>query len=109
MVDVADMRARDFTETTMINPDEIPEGDLTISRAERVMIKSGVSQGQEKLVLELADKDKELYSWFPNKTSIGNLCEKFGNDTDKWLKKEIKLTTESVMVQGKKRKMILVA
>lgn len=109
MADVSDMRAKDFVDSKMISPEELPEGELTISRADRVMIKSGVSQGQEKLVLELKDDKDELYSWFPNKTSIGTLCEKYGNDTDSWMKKNVKLTTENVMVQGKKRKMILVA
>jgi hypothetical protein len=108
MVIVSDMRAKDFNETTMISPESVPAGELEITKAQRVLIKSGISKDSEKLVLELKSGDS-AYSWFPNKTTIGALLDKFGADTDAWLHKKIKLGTENIMVQGKKKKMIVLA
>ena len=108
MVNVSDMRAKEFTESTMVSPDSVPEGELEITKAQRVLIKSGISKDSEKLVLELK-KGTDVFSYFPNKTTIGALLDKFGADTDVWMHKKIKLGTESVMVQGKKKKMIVLA
>jgi hypothetical protein len=109
MVDVTNMRAKQMVDTEVISPDVLPEGELEVTRAEKVAIKTGVSAGQEKLVLELKKGDK-MYSWFPNKTSIGSMIDRFGSgDTDKWIGKKVKLSAEQVMVQGKKKKMITLA
>lgn len=105
-MDITDMRAKEFEERKMIDPDSVPEEELEIMDALRVTIKSGVSMGKEKLVLELKGKT-ESYSYFPNKVTIGAIADRFGNNTDAWKGKKIKLGTEAVMVQNKKKKMIV--
>jgi hypothetical protein len=108
MVDITDMKAKEFEDRKMIDPENLPQGEIEIQDALRVTITSGVSMGKEKLVMKLK-QGAELYSYFPNKVTIGALAGKFGNNTDAWKGKKITLTTENVMVQNKKKKMIVLA
>ncbi len=107
-MDMSKHKAQGFSDTETINAENVPTGKLTIVRADEVTISSGPRAGQIVPVIELSQDDK-AYTYWPNKTSITTLCNKFGDDSDKWINNEIELDTENVMVRGQKRKAIFVA
>ncbi len=103
MVNVDKYMPQDRVDSKTISTQDYPKGKLTIVRASEVLVKSGFSAGQEKLVIEVSDKDKDIWSYWANKTSIGTLAGAYGNDTDKWTDKTFKLAEDTVRVRGQKR------
>ncbi len=108
MVDLKEhnLIAKDYTETITIGPDNIPTGTLEILRTDLVEIKSGVSAGQTKLVIECKNKKGDIYTYWPNKTSNKFLAEKFGMDTDDWIGKKFTLSSSKQVVRGERRTVI---
>lgn len=105
MVDASKYRAQEFASDAVqtISPSDYPKGELDVSRVDEVEVKSGFSAGQTKLVVEVKDADGNVFTYWPNKTSIGTLVDAFGADTEKWLGKKFKLVLDTVRVRGQKR------
>lgn len=106
MVDATKYLPQEFSETETISSTNMPEGNLKITRADEVTVNSGPRAGQTVLVIEVSDSNGKTWTYWPNKTSIGNLAREYGNDTDRWIGKTVVLTTETMMVRGSKRKVI---
>ena len=96
MVNIDKYKAKEFTDTKTITAENKPDKALKITRVDEVTINSGPRQGETAVVMEL---DNEWTYW-PNKTSITSLAGKFGNETDAWMNKKIKLGLEKMMVRG---------
>ena len=61
------------------------------------------SKGRYELTLEVNDEELK---WLANKTSLRALRGAFGNDTDGWVEKSIKLWVVEQLVQGKMKRVI---
>lgn len=108
MVDVSkeNLLPQEFEETETISPDNLPKGPLEITRAAIVEIKSGISQGQRKLVVVAKNSTGKAFTYWPNKSSISSIAETAGNETEDWLGKKIAFTTEKRVVRNVKRTVI---
>lgn len=98
MVNVESYKAKDYAETKTVTAAEKPEGAVAIKRVDEVQINSGPRAGQKAIVIELEPD----WTYWPNRTSVKTIADKFGNDSEKWIGKKIKITTEKMIVQGKK-------
>ena len=100
MVDVTGYMTKEFNETEGLTVQNVDtKKTYTITKVDEVMVSSGFRAGQKAIVMELDGK----WSYWPNKTSITTLAEKWGTNTDKWTNKKIKFTVEKVMVRGQKK------
>lgn len=103
MVDISSHMAKDFNETETLTAENIDKKkSYEITRVDEVEINSGPRAGSKAIVIEL---DKSWTYW-PNKTSITNVANKLGTDTEKWIGKKIKLYTEKMMVRNQKRDVV---
>jgi hypothetical protein len=90
MANINDIFSGGFLKADDLQGKTVP---VTISKVEVKDFDDG-----KKLILHFANKDKALVA---NKTNSNIIAEMFGNETDNWEGKKIKLTTKKVEFQGK--------
>jgi len=101
MVNVSEMKPQgEFADLPIVNAAKYPVS-LKIEKVKQIKFTTGLKAGKEGLVVEGADEKAEVWSYFPNKTSIGTICDMFGDETDKWIGKFISFEIAKVNIKGK--------
>jgi len=85
-----------------LHADAIEPGDIVeiIGKARYI---SAQESAFERSYLEVAVKmsDGQAKTWTPNKTTLHLLAQAFGDDTDSWINKKVKLNISRQNVRGK--------
>jgi hypothetical protein len=101
MVNIEGMKPQgEFADLPIVNAANHP-AHLKIEKVKQIKFATGMKAGKEGLVIEGSDEKAEIWSYFPNKTSIGVLADLYGDETDKWVGKSIQFETAKVQVKGK--------
>ena len=95
------LTAEHISEADKNNPVYATIRDISFIEAADLPFESKV--GKYELLLEIENSETK---WLANKTSIRSLMSVFGNDTENWIGKQIKMWVVEQIIEGKLRNVI---
>lgn len=95
------LRAETLGGATIKEPKTAKVVNLKIVLASELPFKS--EEDKYELTVELGG---ELYTWFPNKTSLRAIVTAHGDESDNWVGKELKLYSVTQNVSGEMKEVI---
>jgi len=90
-----------------LHADAIKDGDVITIVGKATLIDAETSVF-ECAYLEIPVKlpNGEIKTWTPNKTSLKNIAKLFGDDTDLWISKQVKLEVTKQNVRGEMKNVL---
>jgi len=85
-----------------LHAEHINNGDIIKITGKAIYISAEASVfDRSYLQIPIRTTDDKSKTWTPNRTTLKKLAETFGDDTDKWVGKEVKLMIVKQNVHGK--------
>lgn len=90
-----------------LRPEDVNDGEvLTIIAKPTLILKEESSVGRAYFRLLVQSKSGEVKTWIPNRTTLKKLAAKFGDETNAWLNKKVKLSKATVNIHGETKQVL---
>jgi hypothetical protein len=90
-----------------LSPEHVNDGEIiTIIAKPTLISKEESSFGRAYFRFQVQSKSGEVKAWIPNRTTLKKLATKFGDETNVWLNKKVKLTKATINVHGETKQVL---
>jgi hypothetical protein len=90
-----------------LHPENVSDGEILTIVAKPTLISEEESAlGRAYFELQVQNKNGEAKIWAPNKTTLKKIATKFGDETDAWLNKKVKLSKVTMNVHGETKQVL---
>lgn len=96
----------EYMHTTYLHADSVANKDIIEITGKAKYVSAELSNYGKPFFVIPVSTAKGHKSWIPNKTTLSNLAEAFGDDMDFWVGKKVKLSVVQQEVSGEQRKVI---
>jgi len=83
-----------------LTPDKVNEGDFIVIESEGELVDT---PGGAKRYRFLVSKNGEKYLWTMNNTTVNRLVDAFGDETQNWIGKKVKIQKVLVLVRNQEK------
>ncbi len=90
-----------------LHADSVQDGEVVTIIAKPTLISEEESVfGKAYFEIPITTANGEAKTWTPNKTTLKKLSAKFGDETDAWIGKKVKISKAKMNVRGEMKQVI---
>lgn len=94
------MKIQKKTIIPFLTPQNVKDGDVVVIKSEGELVDT--PSGVKRYRFEV-EKDGQPYLWTMNQNTVNRLVDSFGDETENWVNKQVKLRLALVLVRGQEK------